>query len=63
MLLIFIISIKKYHLLPVRFTLLVLYVMIGCCGLHQILMIRQIEGNERARKKSMNRFLKKSDKK
>lgn len=45
------ISIFFYKVVPVRYSLLFLYVVIGICALHQILSIRDILNIERTRKK------------
>lgn len=46
-----------YRVVPIRYTSLVLYVAIGLCAFHQILNIRDILSNERAKKKQLKKFL------
>lgn len=51
-----------FRVIPIRYSLLVLYIGIGICAFHQIINIRERLNNERARKKELKKFIEKKNK-
>jgi uncharacterized membrane protein len=53
----FLISIAYYQTIPVRYSLLAIYLTIGVCAFHQIVYIQELLNNDSARKKEQKNNL------